>query len=730
MIKKIILSILLFIFVGVIGLTSFIYFAPHKFFEIAANFVLPKDLKIDFSSAHFERSGKSVNLILEDLDVQKSSPRLNLPLGHVEVKVLFGFERPYITIQNLILKSEKPLQYFETFDPHPEPVEYSEQIRKIPSYLGYANTIFRFQHASIDIPTFEYVRLDGDSIKLSAEYQKDELKDHGQLQTKLSKNININGLFHLMPSAKLNLDIKNKQIQATLNLEFMGEKILLASEFSTPTGAGDAKGFINPQKFDVEVNLRGSKKLKLLKSFGELKSHFVGDLENKKLPVVFEAQLPLQSDIVPEHLHREVQMACQCHLPQILFISANGTLFGQAFLDGRDGTLVKTDISLDSISNILFALKLGGSIEIAKEHQQFVYKPKLDSSLIIYRFRRITQLLDALGLVIPAPFSVLDGTVIAKANTDVQMMQKITTDLSVDLNLKSKSQQVSMNHKIQISADSHFKNVAAIIKTNIDRIRLELPPLNPFAGLPQLKTDERIKLSKQSQPQSQMRMDLDFNIETATDGAIELMSNLADPFIPLDIQFQKVKESEQGHLRIRPFKIKYLRRTVAVDDVNIDLNPTSMGDYPLTAEMHVQQTSYKVMIHVGGTTANPSIKLSSDPDLSREDIISVLLYDHKTSQGSDAENVGNVQAAIADKAIGLFGIWAFASTPVKSVSYNPVTKVYEATFDIGNGVTASVGTNWDQQATLALRRRLSKRWVVTASWGNVGSVVLQWEKRF
>jgi hypothetical protein len=56
--------------------------------------------------------------------------------------------------------------------------------------------------------------------------------------------------------------------------------------------------------------------------------------------------------------------------------------------------------------------------------------------------------------------------------------------------------------------------------------------------------------------------------------------------------------------------------------------------------------------------------------------------------------------------------------------------------DLGGGITASVGTNWERAASLEVRKRVSRRWVLTASWSptesneQVGKLVLQWEKRF
>jgi hypothetical protein len=182
-----------------------------------------------------------------------------------------------------------------------------------------------------------------------------------------------------------------------------------------------------------------------------------------------------------------------------------------------------------------------------------------------------------------------------------------------------------------------------------------------------------------------------------------------------------------------------LRRTVHVDQLRLLLDAQDGGDFPVDGRFHVDQTQYRIFVDVSGSLRSPFVHLSSEPYLPRSEIISVLLYDRTSDQlvAADAETAGSFEAAMADRAIGLFGLWAFASTPIRSFSYNPVTKVYSATVQLAGGVTAGIGTNWEEAAHFEVRKRVSKRWVLTASWSpsetdrsQVGKLILQWEKRF
>ena len=234
-----------------------------------------------------------------------------------------------------------------------------------------------------------------------------------------------------------------------------------------------------------------------------------------------------------------------------------------------------------------------------------------------------------------------------------------------------------------------------------------------------------------------MRVFLD--LKTAQPAAVRLLSKYAKPHIPITLNVNTTTEAAPaGVIRLEPFTVSYLRRKVAVEKFEVTLTDKEALGIPVNGRFRIDQTDYKIFIDVAGTLEAPNVQLSSEPYLPRNEIISVLLYDRTSEQlvSADNETVGSFEAALADRAIGLFGLWAFASTPIKSFSYNAVTKVYSATVQLGEGLTAGVGTSWEQAAHLEVRKRVSRRWVLTASWSpntdneQVGKLVLQWEKRF
>jgi hypothetical protein len=339
---------------------------------------------------------------------------------------------------------------------------------------------------------------------------------------------------------------------------------------------------------------------------------------------------------------------------------------------------------------------------------------------------------------------VLRAKAPVRVSYDGGFVSALNTEALLDADLISKHQKVNLHSKAFVQVDQGFHHAGVNVKTRIEHLELELPPFEPIAGVPKLVRDSRIKL-KPAKPAkvsaAKFSVTLDLSVETAGPGAVKLYSELAKPFVPLEFKVEEHSPgAPTGQVRVLPFTVEYLRRKLAVDSLTLGLGEASTHEFPLSGDFHVDQTDYKVMIHVGGTTGSPQIQLSSDPYLERADVISVLLYDRTSDELSsgDAETVGNVQGALADKAIGLFGLWLFAATPIRSFTYNPVTKVYSASVSLGGGLTASVGTNWEQSAMLEVRKRISRRWVVTATYSpseddperKIGKLTLQWERRF
>jgi hypothetical protein len=410
------------------------------------------------------------------------------------------------------------------------------------------------------------------------------------------------------------------------------------------------------------------------------------------------------------------------------------------------------------VQNKLIEVDAKADLELEKQDTEFFYNPRLDARLTLLSFQGLRQFLEARHLLIPAPLHVLDGQVVLKANGPVTPWnQGSTFPVDVEVHLASANQKVNLTAHSDVRVTADFHQVELPVKLKVQDMQLELPPLDPIQKMPAFIPDSRIQKAprlaktqiltspakgggKSAAAKPAFKLILSFDAETASPGAIRLMSQFANPDVPITAHVSTDPNFKPGgFVQLEPFKLQYLRRELFVQKMRVDLNEVDQGVIPVDGQLKVKQTNYTVLIDIKGTVKSPQVTMTSVPELGYSDIISVLLFDRTNDelQSADADTTGSFQAALADRAIGLVGLWAFASTPIKSFSYNPLTKQYSATLELAHGLTAGVGTNWEQSTSFELRKRVSREWVLTASWvpdADTGQtkqqLVLQWEKRF
>ncbi len=466
-----------------------------------------------------------------------------------------------------------------------------------------------------------------------------------------------------------------------------------------------------------------------------------GDIAiNTKVPMFF----------ISKDVRTVIERECQCKINQTLNVDLDAGIWIESLLntdkkETRDPA-IDAKLSIEDIKNKIFSLYLKANAKIYNSKGEWIIEPVLDTTANVTSFQALRKILEANKIMVPAPFSVLDGEIDFEAKGPLKFESLDGKESSmnalakVKTRLRSANQRAILNAELLLSMQQDFSALDIQVHALIDDLWVELPPVNPIQGLPRVMRDSRIQLEpKVTKKKPRFKITFGWDIETTNPGAIRLLTPLADPYIPISIRFKRGPKSGEGNfLKVERFQITYLRRTVNVRSVMLDLDETPKNDFPIDARMSVKQTDYRVNIRIAGTIQSPKLELSSQPYLEYGDIISVLLYDRTRDElaGGDAETSGNVQAAMADRAIGLFGLWAFAATPIRSFSYNAVTKVYSATILLGDGLTAGIGTGKDEATSFEIRKRLSRRWVIAATWSPAdededgGEVVLQWEKRF
>src|SRR5699024_4562992 len=128
--------------------------------------------------------------------------------------------------------------------------------------------------------------------------------------------------------------------------------------------------------------------------------------------------------------------------------------------------------------------------------------------------------------------------------------------------------------------------------------------------------------------------------------------------------------------------------------------------------VRVQYTDYTIRMLVLGDTAKPIVKLVSDPPLNPEQITAVLFFGQAPDSldPDQRESSGNIQSALANRAIGLASLYLLASTPIQSVGYNPTTGTFTAKVKLAQGTSLNLGADARQLDEVSVRKRLGSRW--------------------
>jgi hypothetical protein len=787
--KGLALSILALVFVpltAALALLISIYLHPFSAWHFVQEKFLPPDLTLawkhlDFDAHRTRGLSWNINASVTGLSVKKTSPHIIANFDKITLQSSFTFLVPKtaIVIHELKVLSTQPIIFIPTDSKTDSQSNPGEVVQQFLSQARRLQEGTFLEDVDVDLAEVQY----GDSLHSPL---LGSLKIHKSANSEIplsfavsvrhSGNTRNNSIQNVSLSGNAVL-ASEKRISATAQFELHGPNIDVTAPLKLSSDDND----VTLESF-LKVRIKIGKKSISAKPFlqaslnstrlqMELRTTVHGipgpmpELRQLKIsstlplspsqpwydsPVSFSASAPLDLYFVDQKMRKPVELGCHCRVPEVLQARLDGKVNLKPILESssKESKVLDVALSIQSIKNKLFNIDLGAKLAVFKDSDRWLFKPALNSELIFYSFQGLRRFLDAKNIMIPAPLSTLEGPIALHMKAPITVEGDyngnplITCGGKFDADLVSKDQDIHLDGGLMIKANSDLSSVTVNVKTNIRDLQLELPPIDPIRGLPKFVSDSRIQLKPViSKGTPKFKIYFNFEIATAKPRSIRLLSKSADPFIPLSLDIIDRFDSgnsRSGFIQIEPFRIQYLRRKVEVDSLRISLKETPEGTYPIEGDFHVNQTDYKVMIHVAGNTRSPQIQLTSDPYLDNSDIISVLLYDRVTSQlaGGDAETSSNVEAAIADRAIGLFGLWAFAATPIRSFAYNPVTKVYSATVLLGNGVTAGVGTSLDQSASFEVRKRISNRWVLTASYApgadqnEVGSIVLQWENRF
>ena len=776
------MALLLVLLLAVAGSVLWVIKNPKDAWQIAEQNFFPKDLKItwetiDFKGDHISGLNFTLDWKITGLKIAKEKPFLQVPLQVVELRAnLFPKDSDKkLVVENLRviapelidIKLDKP----EEKTPEQNPFQLAQSIF---SKLEKVNVFAMIQSVDLNVSHFRFASGDGKPLNLSMEaQQKTDSKGPQSITFKSDIDLGLAKPMDLKIAAELQIPAmgtKHPFLEGTIKVKGFGvattqklsvvtqsERTHVRSEGQVDYTSGKTTSSLQP-KLDISLTLDQAV-TRLDASFSglpgplvkvdhvkfEMKTPLGEDILWSEKPSTFVASAPIALFFIDKDMRKPLEKSCECKIPELLKFELSGRAWlADIFNQPADQKpVIDSQLAIEGVHNKLLSVDVSAKIKIDKKAGQYILTPALDLEAAINNFQGFRRFLDAKNILIPAPLSLLDGTVKISSHDLVKTSEKeYILPVTVVTNLSSQRQVVNVTTGTVVNISADFKEVFIDVVAKIEDLQLELPPLDPMKGIPRITSDQRILLTpKVQKPKtSKFKIYLSVAVETTKPAAVRLLSTYFKPHLPITMSLHHSRDKDKtGFLKTEPFQIEYLRRKVNVEKMRIDLPELETKPIPVDAKFRIQQTNYTVFIDVVGPINKPDISLTSDPYLPESEIINVLLYDRTSDQiaGADAETSGNVQAAMADRAVGLFGLWAFAATPIKSFSYNPVTKVYSATVALSDDVTAGIGTNWEEATRLELRKRVSKRWMLTAAWvpatqedEQQTKLVLQWEKRF
>jgi hypothetical protein len=424
-------------------------------------------------------------------------------------------------------------------------------------------------------------------------------------------------------------------------------------------------------------------------------------------------------------------------------------LTGKIEAEAEKGSVhYKLEMGPTKDKGITLEAKAGGVFPFPKGEEYRYGIEKFMLKLDIPIFQNLVQSLKRTNYAVPAPFSIMTGNVTLNVGEPDGALNKNSIPVSFVTNLDSKEQTVKTHSKGQVIFAPKPKKLKVSGETKVDSIRITLPDLKVLEPTPLVKNDPRLisphqekkaaeaLARKESGVPASFPIDLEWKLSTAPEG-IRIYHPILRPYAPIEATWN-ISENSSGSVELKPFEIEYLNRIAKVEALRFYQRP---GDskFHYEGKLAIVKTDYTIFINIVQDGEKPKIVMSSDPPLDQGDIISVLLFNQTSAQldTDQTSSVASTQSAITSRALGLFSILALSSTPVEAVNFNPATGIYSARVKLANGLTATVGTDWDKSQEVALRKRLGKNFVLSTilqsdpvTNSETRKTLIEWFRRF
>lgn len=363
----------------------------------------------------------------------------------------------------------------------------------------------------------------------------------------------------------------------------------------------------------------------------------------------------------------------------------------------------------------------------------------------IPKFQAWKEAWEGTPLAIPAPLHVMDGPLQLNVQSVITDARLLSAEASFTTALKSATQSfvTATNASLKIEEPLEKRRIKVSALAKLQDIRLEAPPLR-LEEPPQFLPDKRFVTTKQAEAEEKAAAaaarfpGVEWNVKIESEQPVRIKTNLLEADLPVATELLLGSATDMaGHIEIQPMPVNVFRKKTQLQKLRLTFTPGSKYA-ALDGRLDYRNPEVLIKILLLGNTESPRVEFQSEPPLSRQQIVSVLLFNKSLSELSEEEvsSTQNMSQALSDGALGLFSLFFLSSTPIQSVGYDPVTQSYSARVSLGGKTTFSVGSDFVETREFGLRRQLGGPWAIRTELRqeldrpDVVLTLLEWFKRF
>lgn len=354
----------------------------------------------------------------------------------------------------------------------------------------------------------------------------------------------------------------------------------------------------------------------------------------------------------------------------------------------------------------------------------------LKVDLVIKEFQKTVYGLRKTQMAIPAPINDLKGTVelhIGEDNISSKAgVYKIPVKFQTNLTSTKQAIIIDTAGKIDVKPQPFEANVD--LNVDLNDIAIALPDFDPISKIPNVVGDKRFVSKKEKLKQDEL---FDEKKEKKVESPVKIDIKVDTPKKPIRIYYKLFKPYAVFRVKthisdgppdfsvdFEPFTVEYLKRAAKLERLKIQDDPKAES-IMLDGRFSIKKADYLIYADIHQENKKSYITLTSEPPLSEEDIVSLILFNELSTNldTTSTDSVQDTQAAMTKKTIGFFSFFVLASTPIESVNYDPTTQQYSARVKLPGGFTGTVGSDWDKSQEVGLRKRLGGKWVISATVG-------------